>query len=371
MAAMPDSGASSPLRDARKLTVYFGERVADPSGGFLAERLLDLFGRHRVASSILLRGVEGFGLRHHLRSDQSLSLSEDPPLVAVAVDEKETVEGLVAAVAELGLRGLITVERARVMRNVLAPVTLPEELAEAAKMTIYVGRQERIGRQPAFMAICHLLRRQGLAGASVFLGVDGTAHGVRERARFFDRNAEVPMMIAAVGAGDRIAAVLPELGGLLRRPLISLERVRVCKRDGALLDRPHELPEVDGNGFPLWQKLTVYASESTRYRRAPLHRALIRRLRSDGLSKGATALRGIWGFHGDHDPHGDRLFQLRRRVPVTTIAIDEPTRIAAAFEVIDEMTQERGLVTSEMVPALVVAQPERRHGEFRLARHSY
>jgi PII-like signaling protein len=353
------------------LTVYFGERVRDPGGGFLAESLLDLFARHQVATSILLRGVEGFGLRHHLRSDQSLSLSEDPPLVAVAVDEKGTVERLVTDVAELHPRGLLTVERARLVRDALAPVTLPDELTEAAKLAIYVGRQARIGGQPAFLVICRLLRRCGLAGASVFLGVDGTAHGVRQRARFFDRNADVPMMVVAVGAGDRIAAALPELGGLLFRPLITLERVRVCKRDGVLLDRPHELPGVDGNGFPLWQKLTVYSSESTRYHRSPLHRALIRRLRSAGLSRGATAVRGIWGFHGDHDPHGDRLFQLRRRVPVSTIVIDEPTRIAAAFEVIDEMTSERGLVTSEMVPALVVAQPERWPGDVRLARYSY
>ena len=47
--------------------------------------------------------------------------------------------------------------------------------------------------------------------------MDGTAHGRRERARFFARNAAVPMMVIAVGAGDRIAGVLPELGGLLRR----------------------------------------------------------------------------------------------------------------------------------------------------------
>ena len=39
-------------------------------------------------------------------------------------------------------------------------------------------------------------------------------------------------MVIAVGSGSRIAHVLPELGGLLRQPLITLERVRICKRDG-------------------------------------------------------------------------------------------------------------------------------------------
>ena len=94
----------------------------------------------------------------------------------------------------------------------IAPLALPEELHEATKLTIYVGRGERVNGVPAYVAICDLLHRRGVAGASVLLGVDGTAHGVRERARFFGRNVDVPMMIIAVGAGEQIARVLPELG---------------------------------------------------------------------------------------------------------------------------------------------------------------
>ena len=78
---------------------------------------------------------------------------------------------------------------------------------------------------------------------------------------------------------------------------------------------------------------------------------IVRRLRAAGIS-GATTLRGIWGFHGDHAPHGDRLFQLGRHVPAVTVVIDAPERIAAAFAIIDELTAERGLVTSELVPAM-------------------
>ena len=97
--------------------------------------------------------------------------------------------------------------------------------------------------------MCDLLHRRGVAGATALLGVDGTAHGVRQRARFVGRNAEVPMMIIAVGAGEQITRVLPELGGLLRRPLLTLERVRVCKRDGQLLAPPTELPATTSTGW--------------------------------------------------------------------------------------------------------------------------
>ena len=53
---------------------------------------------------------------------------------------------------------------------------------EETKLTIYLGRQERVYRVPAFVAVCDLLHRRGVAGATAMLGVDGTAHGGRERA---------------------------------------------------------------------------------------------------------------------------------------------------------------------------------------------
>ena len=209
---------------------------------------------------------------------------------------------------------------------------------------------------PAFMAVCDLLHRRGVAGATALLGVDGTAHGQRERASFFSRNAATPMMVIAVGSGERIGRVLPELSALLRRPLLTLERVRICKRDGKLLCPPSALPGASqagqaAGGMPLWRKLMVYTSEAALHDGQPIHRAIVRRLRAAGIS-GATTQRGIWGFHGDHPPHGDRLLQLGRHVPAVTIVIDSPERIAAAFDVIDELTTEQGLVTSETIPAL-------------------
>jgi PII-like signaling protein len=83
----------------------------------------------------------------------------------------------------------------------------------------------------------------------------------------------------------------------------------------------------------------------------PIHQAIARRLRSAGIS-GTTTHRGFWGFHGDRPPHGDRLLQLEPRVPTTTTVIDTAERIFAAFDIIDELTKARGLVTSETVPAM-------------------
>lgn len=355
--------------DGLRLTTFFGERDRH-HGRLLADELLDLYGRHELALSLLLRGTEGFGLRHQLRSDRLLTLSEDLPLVAIAVDRRERIEALVPQVRELKRTGLITLERAHLLTGEVGPVALPQELREATKLTVHVGRHERAGGRPLFVAVCELLRRHGVAGATVLLGVDGTVHGQRTRARFFGANAEVPMLVVAVGAGDRIAAVLPELGRLLRRPLLTLERVRICKRDGEVLQRPHPLPGTDDHGRELWQRLTVHGSQQATPAGPPAHREIVRRLRDAGHA-GATTLRGVWGFHGDHEAHGDRLLQLRRHAPVMTVIVDAPDRIAAAFAIVDELTPRRGLVTSELVPAMLALDGEQQRGGLRLADHRF
>ncbi|OBJ70453.1 DUF190 domain-containing protein [Mycobacterium sp. 1274756.6] len=339
--------------ESLKLTAYLNERLRGGGGRFLADELLDLFGRRRVATSIVLRGVGGFGPQRILRSDRSLSLSEDPPVAVTAVDTRAAIEELLGPLQAMPVRAQLTLERARLLTAADAVATLPAELAEPTKLTVYLGRKQRVDAAPAHIAVCELMHRRGLAGASVFLGVDGTRGGRRARAHFLGNNSDVPIMIVAVGPGPQIAAVLPEIAALAPEPVITVERVRICKRDGELFDHPHPLPDTDERGRPLWQKLTVYTSAAGCFGGEPIHRALLSRLYRQRCARGATVLRGIWGFHGDHRPHGDRWWAIARRVPVTTVIVDTPARIAAAFAVVDEVTAEQGLVTSETVPVLL------------------
>ena len=352
--------------DGLKLTIYFGERD-QVRGRFLADALNDVYARHRVQAGLVIRGVEGFGVKHRLRTDRLLTLSEDLPLVSVAVDARPRIEAALAEVDQLRFDGLVTLERARMIVGPMDSDRFAPDLHEDVKLTVYLGRHERAGGRPAYEKVVDLLHQRGIAGATVLLGVDGTAHGVRQRARFFGANTHVPLMVIAVGNGQRIAQLLPELGELLPRPLVTLERVRVCKRDGHTLAEPQTLPETDPSGLGVWQKLMVYAGEQARSDGHPLHHQLIRGLRRAG-AMGATSLRGIWGYHGDHRPHGDSFRQLCRRVPIVTVIVDTPDRIAAWFELVDELTHQTGLVTSEMVPAFRATGPTVTRGGLRLAR---
>ncbi|MDT5008166.1 MAG: hypothetical protein QOJ24_5342 [Mycobacterium sp.] len=350
------------MTDHLKLTSYFAERLRH-GDRFLSDALLDLYSEHAVATSVVLRGIASYGPHHELRSDQSLSLSEDSPIAIAAVDSTDKMAGLAEQVAALMSRGLVTLERAHLGGYGSTP--------DAAKLTVYVGRQDRADGRPAYRAVCEVLHRLGFAGASVFLGVDGTVRGQRRRARFVSRNIGVPVMIIAVGTGGQVTDALPELETLLREPLFTVERAQLCKRDGELLARPPALPATDEQGRPLWQKLMVYTSEAALHNGVPVHRAIVRRLFDSRSARGATALRGIWGFHGDHTPHGDSWLQLARRVPVTTVVVDAPDRISATFEIIDELTRQHGLVTSELVPAMVSIDDGKRVGGVALADFPY
>nr|WP_128617127.1 DUF190 domain-containing protein [Mycobacterium lepraemurium] len=345
--------------DCLKLTTYLAERRR-AGNRFVSDVLLDLYARHRVECTVLLRGIGGFGTGHRLRSDESLTLSEDPPVAIVATDTRAKIEALLDGVLSVKQRGLVTLERARLLHADVGAARPPE--GDAVKLTVYLGLKQRVNGAPAYIGVCDLLHRRGLAGATVLLGVDGVAHEERRRASFSGRNVDVPMMIVVVGSGAHIGRVLPEIAALLRRPLFTLERVRVCTRDGRLLEPPHALPGVDERGLPLFQQLTVYTSESARHGGVPIHRAIVQRLRQATAADGATVLRGVWGFHGDHPPHGDGLFALTRRVPVGTAVVATPAHI-------DELAGAEGLVTSEMAPALV--SDDGGPGAGRMARHRY
>ena len=279
-------------------------------------------------------------------------MPEDPPLTATAVDTSPRIDAMLEEVAKIAQPRLITLERARLLSDEIEPLWLRESPAEATRLIIYCGQVDRVYQVPAFEAACELLYRRSVAGATVLSGLDGTAGGRRQRAQFLRHGAYAPQMVVAVGSGERIGMMLPELGGLFRHPLMTLANVRLCKRDGQFVSRPETLSGANDAADPAGTaprlKLTVYTSEAARVEGQPAHRAILGRLRSAGV-RGATSQRGTWGFHGEHAPHGDHFPRHGRHVPVVTTVIDRAERIGVAFDVIDALTPDRGLVTAETV----------------------
>lgn len=347
--------------DGLKLTIYFGERDRVDSG-FLADALLDIFVAHGLAASVMLRGIEGFGVKHQVRTDRLLTLSEDLPLVAVAVDRAERVLAALEDVRQLRFDGLVTLERAELLDG----HTFEAEDEEELKLTLYFGRGLRSQGRPAYVQAVRLLHDAGVAGATVLVGVDGTVAGERRRARFMSRNLDVPVMLISIGRATDLRRAAEQFDSLPRTRVATLERVSVIKRDGIQLAGIDHLPARDAGGLDRWLKLMLYSSEQNHYDQRPVHVAAVRALREAGAS-GATALRGTWGYHGDHRPHGDSFWAVRRRVPTVTVVVDIPRDAAQWLEILDRVTPTRGLLTVEVVPAFRATGPEMVRGGLRIA----
>ncbi|MCL4287805.1 MAG: DUF190 domain-containing protein [Thermoleophilia bacterium] len=332
---------------ALKLTVYFGERDR-ARGAFLADRILGICEAGGIATSVLLRGAEGFGIKHHRRTDRLLTLSEDLPLIAIAIDGPQRIADALACVRRLDFDGLVTVERARV--GSAGDLAVEAGADDAVKLTLLVGRGELADGRPAYEAAMETLRESRVDGGAAFVGVDGTLAGERRRARFFARNAGTPAMLVSVGSAESFGRARAGLASISAGAAAVVERVRILKRDGRWLG---ELPRVepeDAAGLGRWIKLMLHSAEQNHFAGRPVHIEAVHRLRREN-ARGATAIRGIWGYHGDHAPHGDTIRSLRRRVPTLTVAVDTPEASARWLEILDEITPERGLITCEVVPA--------------------
>ncbi|HEX3361085.1 MAG TPA: DUF190 domain-containing protein [Solirubrobacterales bacterium] len=326
-----------------QLRFYFGERDRDGDGP-LDAAVMDACARHGVRAAALLRAVEGFGAKHRMRTERILSLSEDPPLVAVAVGESAAIEDLSEEIRGIAHDGLLALNQVTTPDRVRSSPRIARESANApdegsapagggapedeVRVTIW---GPRTGPRSPHMGAVDAFHRHGAEAAVVLLGVDGVLDGERRRARFVAANREVPALTVAVGERGRIEAALADVDGAA--PLVTVEGVELSRRMGTVSLRadqaveprlPIEPPSLHGT---LATRVTYVTSEIASSGAHPRYLELIHRLREEGAA-GATALRGVWGFRGATPPHGDRVLALRRDVPILVEAIDAPESAA-------------------------------------------
>jgi uncharacterized protein len=96
--------------------------------------------------------------------------------------------------------------------------------------------------------------------------------------------------------------------------------------------------------------LRIFIGESDTWHGKPLWRAIVERVREQGLA-GATVLRGIEGFGADSHLHTSRILRLSEDLPIVVEIVDTEDRIDAVLPLLDEMVDE-GMVTIEKVHIL-------------------
>jgi hypothetical protein len=89
----------------------------------LSIALLERLRKEGFAGATVFHGVAGFGARSILHTTHLLRLSEDLPVVIEVVDSQDHVERLIPILDEMVEEGLVTLEKARVIKY--APGTRP------------------------------------------------------------------------------------------------------------------------------------------------------------------------------------------------------------------------------------------------------
>ena len=99
---------------------------------------------------------------------------------------------------------------------------------ERTLMRIHIGERDKYEGRPLYEAIVHLLRRRGLAGATVFRGIMGfgASAGIHSE-KVLRLSLDLPIVVECVETEEKIQEVLPELDRMIGGGLITLERARV------------------------------------------------------------------------------------------------------------------------------------------------
>jgi PII-like signaling protein len=107
-------------------------------------------------------------------------------------------------------------------------------IGEGKLLRIFIGESDRSHGRPLYEVIVRKARELGLAGATVWRGVEG--FGARSRihtAKILRLSEDLPVVIEIVDSDEKIRAALPALDALIEAAggggLVTLEKAEVIK----------------------------------------------------------------------------------------------------------------------------------------------
>ncbi|MGW2638907.1 DUF190 domain-containing protein [Streptomyces sp. NPDC001348] len=105
----------------------------------------------------------------------------------------------------------------------------------ALRVTVFVGEHDTWHHKPLYSEIVHRAHAAGLAGASVFRGIEGFgASSLIHTSRLLSLSEDLPVAIVIVDTEERVRAFLPQLDELVTEGLVILddcEVIRYAARD--------------------------------------------------------------------------------------------------------------------------------------------
>ena len=98
----------------------------------------------------------------------------------------------------------------------------------ARRITIFIGESDRFHHKPLYAEIVHRAHQRGLAGASVFRGIEGFGAASRiHTTRLLSLSEDLPLAIVIVDTAERTEEFLDEVAELVTSGLIIVDDVHV------------------------------------------------------------------------------------------------------------------------------------------------
>ncbi|AOR36131.1 hypothetical protein BFF78_38305 [Streptomyces fodineus] len=100
----------------------------------------------------------------------------------------------------------------------------------ALRLTVYIGEDDTWHHKPLYSEIVHRAHAAGLAGASVFRGIEGFgASSLIHTSRLLSLSEDLPVAVVVVDTEERVRAFLPQLDELVGEGLVTLEECEVVR----------------------------------------------------------------------------------------------------------------------------------------------
>jgi uncharacterized protein len=105
---------------------------------------------------------------------------------------------------------------------------------EAKLLRVFLGETDRVQHGPLYDVIVRDAKSAGLAGATVWRGIEGFGATSRIRtARILDLSGDLPVIVEIVDREDKIDSFLPHLHDLFESSgcggLVTIEKVQIIK----------------------------------------------------------------------------------------------------------------------------------------------
>ncbi|MFJ1654495.1 DUF190 domain-containing protein [Streptomyces sp. NPDC088337] len=100
----------------------------------------------------------------------------------------------------------------------------------ALRVTVFIGENDTWHHRPLYSEIVHRAHAAGLAGASVFRGVEGFgANSLIHTSRLLSLSEDLPVAVVIVDTEERLRAFLPQLDELVAQGLVILDDCEVIR----------------------------------------------------------------------------------------------------------------------------------------------